>query len=130
MMLKHMRLYDQASNIEQAVFKTLAEGKSLTADLGGRASNSEYTKSVIGVSYIYKKVFIMMTDIPLFYVELEIRLSNLYKILNLFVHYFKHHTQLCSLKNNEQCVVQDLLLSLFVFKALIVTCSLALVYYP
>ncbi|RCH82215.1 NAD-dependent isocitrate dehydrogenase, partial [Rhizopus azygosporus] len=48
MMLKHMRLYDQASNIEQAVFKTLAEGKSLTADLGGRASNSEYTKSVIG----------------------------------------------------------------------------------
>ncbi|CEG73759.1 Putative Isocitrate dehydrogenase subunit 2 [Rhizopus microsporus] len=48
MMLKHMRLYDQASNIEQAVFKTLAEGKALTADLGGRASNSEYTKSVIG----------------------------------------------------------------------------------
>ncbi|KAG0748081.1 hypothetical protein G6F57_004337 [Rhizopus arrhizus] len=47
MMLKHMRLYDQAANIEQAVFKTLAEGKALTGDLGGRATNSEYTKAVI-----------------------------------------------------------------------------------
>ncbi|KAI8884190.1 isocitrate dehydrogenase, NAD-dependent [Backusella circina FSU 941] len=47
MMLKHMRLTEQAANIEQAVFKTLAEGKYLTADLGGRATNSEYTKAVI-----------------------------------------------------------------------------------
>ncbi|EIE82437.1 hypothetical protein G6F46_003401 [Rhizopus delemar] len=47
MMLKHMRLYDQAANIEQAVFKTLAEGKALTGDLGGRATNTEYTKAVI-----------------------------------------------------------------------------------
>ncbi|ORZ20789.1 isocitrate dehydrogenase, NAD-dependent [Absidia repens] len=47
MMLKHMRLTEQAANIEQAVFKTIAEGNALTADLGGRASNSQYTKAVI-----------------------------------------------------------------------------------
>ncbi|KAI8637916.1 isocitrate dehydrogenase, NAD-dependent [Parasitella parasitica] len=47
MMLKHMRLGEQAANIEQAVFKTLAEGKALTGDLGGRATNTEYTKAVI-----------------------------------------------------------------------------------
>jgi isocitrate dehydrogenase (NAD+) len=50
MMLKHMRLNKEAANIEQAVFKTLAEGKHLTADLGGRATNSEYTGAVIAVS--------------------------------------------------------------------------------
>ncbi|KAI8099381.1 isocitrate dehydrogenase, NAD-dependent [Halteromyces radiatus] len=47
MMLKHMRLNEQAANIEQAVFKTIAEGKALTADLGGKATNSQYTKAVI-----------------------------------------------------------------------------------
>ncbi|KAI9275403.1 isocitrate dehydrogenase, NAD-dependent [Sporodiniella umbellata] len=47
MMLKHMRLNEQAANIEQAVFKTLAEGKALTGDLGGRASTSSYTQAVI-----------------------------------------------------------------------------------
>ncbi|CAO3624791.1 unnamed protein product [Cunninghamella blakesleeana] len=47
MMLKHMRLTEQAANIEQAVFKTIAEGNALTADLGGRSTNSEYTKAVI-----------------------------------------------------------------------------------
>lgn len=58
MMLKHMRLTEQAANIEQAVFKTLAEGKALTGDLGGRATNSEYTKAVIAVSlYIYRNDF-------------------------------------------------------------------------
>ena len=57
MMLKHMRLYDQAANIEQAVFKTLAEGKALTGDLGGRATNTEYTKAVIAVSYLYVCVY-------------------------------------------------------------------------
>ncbi|CAO3636218.1 unnamed protein product [Mucor hiemalis] len=47
MMLKHMRLNEQAANIEQAIFKTLAEGKSLTGDLGGRATNTQYTEAVI-----------------------------------------------------------------------------------
>ncbi|CDH59746.1 isocitrate nad-dependent [Lichtheimia corymbifera JMRC:FSU:9682] len=47
MMLRHMRLTDQAANIEQAVFKTIAEGHALTADLGGRSSNTQYTNAVI-----------------------------------------------------------------------------------
>lgn len=47
MMLRHMRLTDQAANIEQAVFKTIAEGSALTADLGGRSSNTQYTDAVI-----------------------------------------------------------------------------------
>jgi isocitrate dehydrogenase (NAD+) len=52
MMLKHMRLNEQAANIEQAVFKTIAEGKALTGDLGGRATNTQYTNAVIEVSCI------------------------------------------------------------------------------
>ncbi|KAI8068030.1 isocitrate dehydrogenase, NAD-dependent [Gongronella butleri] len=47
MMLRHMRLNEQALNIEQAIFKTIAEGKFLTADLGGRSTNSEYTQAII-----------------------------------------------------------------------------------
>ncbi|GAA5800677.1 isocitrate dehydrogenase, NAD-dependent [Helicostylum pulchrum] len=47
MMLKHMRLYKEAANIEKAVFDTLAEGKHLTGDLGGKATLSEYTNAVI-----------------------------------------------------------------------------------
>ncbi|KAI7889957.1 isocitrate dehydrogenase, NAD-dependent [Mucor mucedo] len=47
MMLRHMRLNEQASNIEKAVFSTIAEGKHLTGDLGGKASLTEYTKAII-----------------------------------------------------------------------------------
>ncbi|CDH59026.1 probable idh2-isocitrate dehydrogenase subunitmitochondrial [Lichtheimia corymbifera JMRC:FSU:9682] len=47
MMLRHMHLEEHARNIEQAVLKTIAEGKHLTADLGGRATNTEYTDAVI-----------------------------------------------------------------------------------
>ncbi|KAI8388864.1 isocitrate dehydrogenase, NAD-dependent [Radiomyces spectabilis] len=47
MMLRHMRLNEQAQNIEQAVFKTIAEGEALTADLGGKSTNTEYTNAVI-----------------------------------------------------------------------------------
>ncbi|KAI8079325.1 isocitrate dehydrogenase, NAD-dependent [Thamnidium elegans] len=47
MMLKHMRLYKEAANIEKAVFDTLAEGKHLTGDLGGKATLTEYTNAVI-----------------------------------------------------------------------------------
>lgn len=52
MMLRHMHLEEHARNIEQAVLKTIAEGKHLTADLGGRATNTEYTDAVIKVSII------------------------------------------------------------------------------
>lgn len=52
MMLRHMHLNEHAANIEQAVFKTIAEGKTLTADLHGKASNSAYTKAIIDVSVL------------------------------------------------------------------------------
>lgn len=47
MMLRHMRLYNEADNIEKAVFDTLAEGKHLTGDLGGKASLTEYTEAIV-----------------------------------------------------------------------------------
>lgn len=47
MMLRHMNLVSEANNIEQAIFATLAEGKTITRDLGGQASTREYTKAII-----------------------------------------------------------------------------------
>ncbi|KAL1914381.1 uncharacterized protein VTP21DRAFT_8961 [Calcarisporiella thermophila] len=47
MMLRHMRLTDYAERIERAVLKTIADGKVLTGDLGGRSTNTEFTKEII-----------------------------------------------------------------------------------
>ena len=47
MMLRHMSLNDHANKIEKAVFDTLAEGKHITGDLGGKASTSEYTNAIV-----------------------------------------------------------------------------------
>lgn len=47
MMLRHMGLYDQAQRIEKAIFDTLAEGKYLTGDLGGKAKTHEYAGAII-----------------------------------------------------------------------------------
>ncbi|RHZ80403.1 hypothetical protein Glove_136g140 [Diversispora epigaea] len=47
MMLRHMRLYDYADSIESAVLQTIADGKHLTRDLGGKATNTEFTNHVI-----------------------------------------------------------------------------------
>lgn len=47
MMLRHMSLNDHANRIEKAIFDTLAEGKSITGDLGGKASTGEYTKAIV-----------------------------------------------------------------------------------
>ncbi|KAK4505241.1 hypothetical protein PRZ48_003204 [Zasmidium cellare] len=47
MMLQHMGLTQHASNIEQAIFATLAEGKALTGDLGGKAKTHEYAAAII-----------------------------------------------------------------------------------
>ncbi|CAK4034665.1 Isocitrate dehydrogenase [NAD] subunit 2, mitochondrial [Lecanosticta acicola] len=47
MMLQHMGLTQHATSIEQAIFKTLAEGKALTGDLGGKATTTEYADAVI-----------------------------------------------------------------------------------
>ncbi|KAH8681157.1 isocitrate dehydrogenase [Xylariales sp. PMI_506] len=47
MMLRHMGLTDYASRIEKATFDTLAEGKALTGDLGGKASTTDYANAII-----------------------------------------------------------------------------------
>ncbi|KAM0349026.1 hypothetical protein ACHAPU_003961 [Fusarium lateritium] len=47
MMLRHMDLNDHALRIESAIFDTLAEGKALTGDLGGKAKTSDYAAAII-----------------------------------------------------------------------------------
>ncbi|KAH7031110.1 isocitrate dehydrogenase [Microdochium trichocladiopsis] len=47
MMLRHMELNEFADRIEKATFATLAEGKSLTGDLGGKAKTHEYAAAII-----------------------------------------------------------------------------------
>jgi isocitrate dehydrogenase (NAD+) len=47
MMLRHMRLNEHADRIEKAIFDTLAEGKALTGDLGGKAKTHEYANAII-----------------------------------------------------------------------------------
>jgi len=47
MMLRHMHLNSYADTIENAVLKTIAEGKHLTRDLGGTATNTEFTNHII-----------------------------------------------------------------------------------
>ena len=47
MMLKHMKMDHHGDNIQRAVLKTIAEGKFRTGDLGGKATNSQFTQAVI-----------------------------------------------------------------------------------
>jgi isocitrate dehydrogenase (NAD+) len=47
MMLRHMRMDDKANLIENAVLKTIAEGKARTGDLGGKATTTAFTDEVI-----------------------------------------------------------------------------------
>lgn len=47
MMLRHMNLNKEADKVESAIFKTLAQGKALTGDLGGKAKTYEYTQAII-----------------------------------------------------------------------------------
>ncbi|KAJ4300283.1 NAD-dependent isocitrate dehydrogenase [Collariella sp. IMI 366227] len=47
MMLRHMELNQYADRIEKAAFATLAEGKALTGDLGGKAKTSEFAAAII-----------------------------------------------------------------------------------
>lgn len=46
-MLRHMALHNEAVQVENAIFATLAEGKVTTGDLGGKSSTSEYTQAII-----------------------------------------------------------------------------------
>ncbi|PAV20823.1 mitochondrial NAD-dependent isocitrate dehydrogenase subunit 2 precursor [Pyrrhoderma noxium] len=47
MMLRHMELFQHAEKIEKAALSTIAEGKTITGDLGGKASTKEYTEAII-----------------------------------------------------------------------------------
>ncbi|TLS28849.1 hypothetical protein PpBr36_01230 [Pyricularia pennisetigena] len=47
MMLRHMSLGEYADRIEKATFDTLAEGKALTGDLGGKAKTHEFAGAII-----------------------------------------------------------------------------------
>ncbi|KAJ2494611.1 NAD-dependent isocitrate dehydrogenase, partial [Coemansia sp. RSA 2049] len=47
MMLRHMNLGKQADAIENAALATIADGTAITADLGGRASNTQFTDAII-----------------------------------------------------------------------------------
>ncbi|KAK4963775.1 NAD-dependent isocitrate dehydrogenase [Elasticomyces elasticus] len=47
MMLQHMGLNQYADKIQKAIFEVLAEGKTITGDLGGKAKTSEYAAAVI-----------------------------------------------------------------------------------
>ncbi|KAA0188256.1 Isocitrate dehydrogenase [NAD] subunit alpha mitochondrial [Fasciolopsis buskii] len=46
MMLRYMNLNIHADQIERAIFAAIRDGKCLTADLGGQASCSQYTKEI------------------------------------------------------------------------------------
>ncbi|THV08493.1 hypothetical protein K435DRAFT_740621 [Dendrothele bispora CBS 962.96] len=47
MMLRHMNLSEYAQKIEKAALTTIAEGKTITGDLGGKSSTIEYTNAII-----------------------------------------------------------------------------------
>ncbi|KAG8963266.1 NAD-dependent isocitrate dehydrogenase [Tulasnella sp. 419] len=47
MMLRHMNLNQYADKIEKAALGTIAEGQTITGDLGGKASTTEYTDAII-----------------------------------------------------------------------------------
>ncbi|MCJ1255223.1 NAD-dependent isocitrate dehydrogenase [Lignoscripta atroalba] len=47
MMLQHMGLNEHAEKIQKACFDVLAEGKTITGDLGGKAKTHEYAEAII-----------------------------------------------------------------------------------
>ncbi|MBD3647132.1 MAG: isocitrate dehydrogenase [Pseudomonadales bacterium] len=47
MMLDYLHLTDQANRLRNAVREVIAEGKTVTRDLGGSATTTEYTKALI-----------------------------------------------------------------------------------
>ncbi|KIJ56791.1 hypothetical protein M422DRAFT_218464 [Sphaerobolus stellatus SS14] len=47
MMLRHMNLQDFAQRIESATLSTIAEGKTITGDLGGKATTQQFTDAIV-----------------------------------------------------------------------------------
>ena len=46
-MLKYLKEFEIAKKVENAVYKTIKEGKVLTKDLGGNSTTTEFTKEII-----------------------------------------------------------------------------------
>ena len=46
-MLKYLNEFEIAKKVENAVYKTIKEGKVLTKDLGGNSTTTEFTKEII-----------------------------------------------------------------------------------
>lgn len=46
MMLRHLELFEKADKIENAVLKTISEGKFRTKDLGGNSTTHAFTESI------------------------------------------------------------------------------------
>ena len=44
---RHMNLHSHADQIEKAALGTIAEGKHITRDLGGKAGTKEYTDAIL-----------------------------------------------------------------------------------
>jgi isocitrate dehydrogenase (NAD+) len=47
LMLEHLHMEDTAKRIRHAIYKVTSEGTVLTSDLGGSASTTEFTETVI-----------------------------------------------------------------------------------
>jgi isocitrate dehydrogenase (NAD+) len=45
-MLRHLEFHDKATQIQDAILNTIAEGKYRTADLGGSSSTTDFTKAI------------------------------------------------------------------------------------
>jgi len=46
MMLRHLGLREEASLLNQSVLQVIKEGKTLTGDLGGKSTTSQYTDAI------------------------------------------------------------------------------------
>jgi isocitrate dehydrogenase (NAD+) len=49
MMLDHLEMINDAEKIRRAIRQVIGDGKSITSDLGGHASTTEYTKALLAV---------------------------------------------------------------------------------
>ncbi|KAI0483282.1 isocitrate dehydrogenase subunit 1 [Xylariaceae sp. FL0804] len=47
MLLRHLNLDEHANRLSQAVYSVIAEGKSLTRDMGGEATTHEFTRAIL-----------------------------------------------------------------------------------
>jgi len=46
MMLRHLGFHDIAEKIQKATLETIKEGKTITGDLGGKATTDQYTDAI------------------------------------------------------------------------------------